>query len=458
MVYILDINGKPLMPTSRHGKVRHMLENGEAIVVNTIRPFTIQLTYRTDNHIPQDVTLKLDTGSLNLGFTVLTKYRELIAGEAKLLQNMKKRMEERSMYRRNRRSNLRYRKERWSNRKVKKGWLAPSIQHKLDSTIKFVDLMHRILPITKTIMEIGKFDIQKIKNPDIKGKEYQEGERKGDWNLREYILHRDDHKCQNPDCKYRKDDSKFDYIKNNIPLQTHHIVYRTNNKINTPNNLITLCIKCHTNPNHAKGKFLDLWQTNKPKVNGFKDATFMNTVRWRIVNALKEKYNNVEYTYGYLTKSKRIELGLEKTHYNDAFCLFDEDSNYNQTRIDPIIFSQTRRNNRSLEKFYDAKYVDNRTGEVIKAGELNSGRRTRNKNLNDENLRIYRGEKISKGRTSIRKQRYFYQPNDLVKYEGKVYTVKGTQSKGSYVALKETKKAIRVDILIPYKFRKGLTC
>ena len=457
MVYVLDINGKPLMPTERHGKVRHMLKRGEAIV-KTIRPFTIQLTYKTDNHIPQDVILKLDTGSLNLGFSVLTNHKELIAGIVLLLQNMKKRIEDRKGYRKLRRSRLRYRKARWSNRKVEKEWLAPSIQHKLDSTIKFVDKMHKILPITKTIIEVANFDIQKIKNPDISGKEYQEGEQKGFWNLREYILHRDDHKCQNPNCKYKKDNPKFDYIKNNIPLQIHHIVYRTNNKINTPNNLITLCVKCHTNPNHMKGKFLDLWQTKKPKINGFKDATFMNIVRWRIVNILKEKYTNVEYTYGYLTKSKRIELKLEKTHYNDAFCLFDEDSNYNQTRIEPIIFNQTRRNNRSLEKWYDAKYIDIRTNEIVKANELNNGRRTRNKNLNGENLRIFRGKKISKGRRSIRRQRYFYQPNDLVKYEGKIYTVKGTQNNGSQVVLKEIKKVIRTNLLIPYKFRKGINC
>ena len=78
------------------------------------------------------------------------------------------------------------------------------------------------------------------------------------------------------------------------------------------------------------------------------------------------------------------------------------------------------------------------------------------KNLNTENLRKYRGAKISKGQRRIRKQKYFYQPNDLVKYNGKVYTVKGTQNKGKYVTLKEIKNVPKVELLTPYVFKKGL--
>ena len=87
-----------------------------------------------------------------------------------------------------------------------------------------------------------------------------------------------------------------------------------------------------------------------------------------------------------------------------------------------------------------------------------NGRRTRNKNKNSENLRKFRGEKISGGQRRVRTQRYFYQPNDLVKYENKVYTVKGTQNEGRYVALKEIKKVPKVELLTPYKFRKGFAC
>lgn len=186
----------------------------------------------------------------------------------------------------------------------------------------------------------------------------------------------------------------------------------------------------------------------KPKNKPLKEATFMSTVRWKLVNLL-----NCEYTYGYITKSKRIALDLEKTHYNDAFCIA---GGTNQTRVKPIIFEQIRRNNRSLEKFYDAKYIDIRTSKAATGQELFSGRRCRNKNLNSENLRIYRAHKISKGRRSIRTTRYFYQPKDIVIYNGKRYIVKGIQNKGSYIKLDGLSKPVKTELVKPYIFRKGI--
>ena len=439
MVYVLDIDGKPLMPTS-NPKARQLLKQKKAII-KKIKPFTIQLNYRTKTNYIQSITLGMDSGYLNIGFSANTENKELISGEVKLLQGMSDRVTEKAMYRRTRRHRLRYRKARWQNRKVEKQWLAPSIQHKLDSHIRFIDKIKGLLPITKIIVEVANFDIQQIKNPTIQGKQYQQGEQMGFWNLREYILHRDNHQCQNPNCK-NKD-------KNPI-LELHHILFRSNGGTDVPNNLITLCNKCHTSPNHKKGKLLDLWQTNKPKIRGFKDATFMSMVRWRLVN-----YIDCLHTYGYITKHNRIKHQLEKTHYNDAFCIANGG---NQTRTEPIIFEQVRRNNRSLEKFYDAKYLDIRTGEKVSGSELNCGRRTRNKNKNSENLRVYRGQKISKGQRRIRTKRYFYQPNDLVRYDGQIYTVKGSQNNGKYVALKEIKKVPKVELLTPYRFRKGFAC
>lgn len=437
-VYVINQRKEPLMPTTPR-KARVLLKQGKAKVVEA-KPFTIQLLYAT-GETKQLVTLGIDSGYLNIGFSVTTEKKELISGEIKLLQGMKDRITEKAMYRRNRRQRLRYRKPRFDNREKHKGWLAPSIQHKLDSHIRFIDKLKSILPITKTIVEVANFDIQKIKNSDVEGKEYQQGEQMGVWNLREYILHRDNHKCQNPNCK-NKD-------KNPI-LEIHHIIFQSNSGTDKPSNLITLCNKCHTSPNHKKGKFLYKWQSENPKIRGFKDATFMSIVRWKLVNFIE-----CLHTYGYITKSKRIEYGLEKSHYNDAFVIANGTT---QTRVEPIIFEQVRRNNRSLEKFYDAKYIDTRTGKKVVASEINCGRRTRNKEKNGENLKEVRGQKESKGQRRIRTQRYFYQPNDLVKYDNKVYTVKGTQNVGKYVALKEIKKVPKIDLLTPYRFRKGFAC
>lgn len=445
MVYLNSIEGKPLMPTS-NAKARKLLKQGRA-KVTSLRPFVIQLTYKTKTEYVQSITLGVDSGYLNIGFSAISQQNEYIVGEVKLLKSMKDRLLEKSSYRKVRRSRLRHRKARWNNRvkSKKKGWLAPSLKHKLDTHIKFIDYLNNILPIKRTIIEVANFDIQKMKDDTISGKQYQEGDMIGFWNIREYVLHRDDHKCQNPDCKNKK--------KEQI-LEIHHIRFKSQGGSDSPSNLITLCDKCHTSPNHKKGKFLYDWCENGKKVKGFRDATFMSMVRWYLVNELKSKYSNISTTYGYITKNHRIENSIEKSHSNDAFAIA---KGVHQLRCKDI-FSvvQDRLGNRSLEKFYDSKVIDIRTGEKVSGGDLNNGRRTRNKNLNTENLRKYRGQKVSKGQRRIRKQKYFYQPNDLVKFEGEIYTVKGTQNEGKYIALKEIKKVPRVDLLIPYKFKKGL--
>jgi hypothetical protein len=423
MVYVLNKEGQPLMPTIRHRKVRLWLKAGQAKVIRR-SPFTIQLLFDTTDHV-QQVTLGLDAGYANIGFSAVTVKKELISGEVKLLKGMKERLKERSDCRKARRQRLRHREVRFNNRSRKVGWLAPSIQHKYDTHLKISNLVKRILPIAREIVETASFDIQKIKNPTISGKEYQEGETLDFYNLREYILHRDHHKCQNKDCK-NKDEKKI--------LVLHHIIYRTNGGSDAPSNLITLCTKCHTPKNH-KG-FLKTW---KPEIKSFKPETFMSTVRWKLVNQL-----GCRHTFGYITKSKRIKLKLEKTHYNDAFVIAGGET---QQRIHPLLVEQVRRNNRSLSTFYDAKHIDSRTGLKVPGKNLDSGRTKRNKNLNTENLRVYRQQKISKGRYSKREKRYPFQPKDLVSYKDSFYEVVGSQNKGSYVKLKDLKKVIRVNEL-----------
>ena len=440
MTYVIAKDGTPLMPTERRGKVRHLLREGKAKVVRN-KPFTIQLTYET-THYTQPITLGVDSGHKHIGFSAVTEKEEVLSGEAELRDDVSELIKEKGMYRRIRRNRLRYREPKFDNRissrketlrkGIKESWLAPSIKHKLDTHIRFIEFIKKILPITEIIIEVAKFDTQKIKNPNIEGIEYQQGEQQNFYNLREYILYRDNYTCQL--CG-----------KINVPLEVHHIGYWKGERTNRPSNLITLCTKCHDPKNHLKGgKLYGMKPVQKP----LKEATFMSTVRWKLVNAL-----GCKYTYGYITKSKRIKLNLDKTHYNDAFCIA---GGTRQRRIEPIYFEQIRRNNRSLEKFYDAKYIDTRDGSTKKGQELFNGRTTRNKNYNTQNLKKFRGQKVSKGRRSIRTQRYFYQPKDIVIYEGKKYTVKGIQNKGSYIKLAGLSKPVKTEIVEPYIFRKGL--
>jgi len=246
--------------------------------------------------------------------------------------------------------------------------------------------MYKLLPVTRTNIEVASFDIQRIKNPEICGKEYQEGEMKGDYNVREYVLHRDNHTCQNPACKNRDKDAI---------LRTHHIDYQSNGGTERPENMITLCTKCHTSENH-KG-FLKTW---KPKTRGFKPETFMSTVRWMVVNELRKKYENIHHCYGYQTKTQRIALKLEKSHINDAFCIA---GGTDQKRVQSIVIQQKHRNNRSL------------------------------------------GQQRNGFAPCSRTKRHSTQPLDMVWYKGKMYYISGSHNKGTRVLL--GKKSVAVSKL-----------
>ena len=417
VVFVLSKHNKPLMPT-RPRKARLLLKAGKALKVHT-RPFTIRLVHGSSGY-KQDISLGVDTGYNTIGFSAVSDNKELFGGELNMLKGISERLKERAMYRRNRRSRLRHRKPGYKKDTKRKGWFAPSIRHKIDTHVKLVEYIKKLLPVTKVCLEVANFDIAKIKNPEIHGKGYQEGPQQGFSHIREYILHRDRHTCQHPDCKGR---SKR--------LQVHHLGFWKQDRSDRPSNLITLCTHCHSTKNHKKGGSLWGWE---PKTKSFRDATFMSTVRWKIIERLQ-----CQHTYGVDTKYKRSQLGLEKSHWNDAFVIAN---GTHQQRCRSTIITQRRKNNRSLEKFYDAKYLDTRDKTKKSGQELPSGRRTRNREKMEECLRKFRGHKLSKGRRSIRRQRYSIRPGDLVRYEGKIYKAVGVQNKGAALKMTDGKKTI----------------
>lgn len=303
-VYVLSKSGKPLMPTKRLGKVRHMLKDGMAKVVQRT-PFTIQLTYDS-KEFTQDITLGVDTGSKTVGLSATTDEDELYASNVILRNDIVKLLTDRRALRSSRRNRKRrYRQARFDNRvkSKKKGWLAPSVLNKINTHLKVISDVYKILPITKLVIEVASFDIQKIKNPDISGEEYQKGEQLGFWNVREYVLWRDNHECQH--CHGKSKDSI---------LNVHHIESRKTGG-DAPNNLITLCETCHHM--YHKGEI----SLNLKRGKSYKDATFMGIMRWSLYNKLQELYTNVHLTYGYITKNVRIEHNLPKDHFIDARCI-----------------------------------------------------------------------------------------------------------------------------------------
>lgn len=330
MVYIQDINGKPMMPTTRHGKVRRLLKDKKAVVVN-LCPFTIKLMYITSDY-KQEIVLGVDAGTKHVGLSATTKSKELYSSEVILRSDIVDLLSTRRELRRTRRYKLRYRKPRFSNRVKSKrpGWIAPSVRCKIDAHIRVIDNICFILPISRIVIEVAQFDTQKIKNPDISGKEYQEGDQLGFWNVREYVLARDNHVCQN--CKGKS--------KNKI-LNVHHIESRKTGG-NSPSNLITLCETCHKE--YHKGNI----KLKVKRGTSLRDAAAMGIMKWKLLDKLKSLFPNVSMTFGYITKHNRIKHEIKKSHISDAFVI---SKNFEAKRLGYYFKEKlVRRHNRQIHK------------------------------------------------------------------------------------------------------------
>ena len=287
----------------KEAKARKLLKQNKAKIAK-YEPFTIQLLFECENQV-QEVSLGVDAGSKHIGISATTEKQVLYEADVELRNDIVNKLSSRREARRTRRNRLRYRPVRFNNRvKSKhKGWLAPSIEQKINAHIQVIKHLHEVLPIAKIIVETAQFDIQKINNPEIQGEEYQQGEQLGFWNVREYVLFRDNHECQH--CHGKSEDNR---------LNVHHI---ESCKIggNASNNLITLCETCH-NAYH-KGEI----KLNIKRGKNYRDAAFMGIMRKALLNRLRTVYPNVQETYGYITKNTRISNNLPKEHYVDARCI-----------------------------------------------------------------------------------------------------------------------------------------
>ena len=339
-VYVQDINGQPLMPTDRNRWVRKAIESGKAIVVKEC-PFTIRLTYETKTKVVQPITLGVDAGSEHIGLSASTERNEVYASEVELRTDVTKNLSTRRELRRGRRyRKTRYRKPIFLNRVhgKNKGWLAPSIETKIDAHVQAIKKVMQILPISNIVVEVASFDMQKIKaisegKPLPEGTDYQQGEQLDFWNVREYVLFKDNHTCQ---CCRGKSGCK--------ELNVHHIESRKTGG-NAPNNLVTLCEMCHNQYHRGEIKL--------PKTirrgDIFRDAAFMGIMRWELLGRLRDIYPGiVSSTYGYITKTTRITNNLPKSHSVDALCI----SNHPQAERSDSVYMQkrVRRHNRQLHK------------------------------------------------------------------------------------------------------------
>ena len=351
MVYVLDIDGQPLMPTARHGKVRRLLNSHLAKVVKRC-PFTIQLLYQSRKEI-QPVSLGVDAGSKHIGLAATTEQKVLYQEEQTPRNDVVKLLSAKRACRHSRRNRkTRYRKPRFNNRvhSKHKGWLAPSVEVKIQEHITAIKNICKILPASEIHVETAEFDLQRLKAMEEGktfpvGTDYQLGEQYDFYNTRQNVLHRDGYTCQ---CCGVHD--------KNVKLHVHHIESRQTGG-NAPNNLITLCEHCHKALHEGKIKL----PKGKKRGKSHRDAAFMGIMRNTLLERLKKEVSvPVMMTYGYITKYWREKADLEKSHINDAICI----SKHPYTK--------------PLDTYYLTKVVRHHNRQIHKANFSKGGIRKRN--------------------------------------------------------------------------------
>ena len=163
------------MPCSP-ARARHLLKAGKA-VVRRRTPFTIQLRIAT-GETKQSVTLGVDAGAKHVGLSAATEKEEVFASEVELRQDITGLLAARLSLRRDRRHRkTRYRAPRFLNRvrSKHKGWLAPSVENRIQAHMSRIDAVCRLLPVTRIVIETASFDVQKIRNLEVEGTGYQQG-------------------------------------------------------------------------------------------------------------------------------------------------------------------------------------------------------------------------------------------------------------------------------------------
>jgi len=380
LVYVISIDGKPLMPC-KPVIARLLLKQHKAKVIKKC-PFTIKLLYKTKTEYTQPLTLGIDTGSSKIGSAVVDGNNNVLyLSQIEVRNDITDKMKQRAKYRRNRRNRkTRYRKPRWLNRKnsIKKDRFSPTMISKINSHLKEIKFVKSILPITNIILETATFDLHALKNPAVLYNKwlYQKGTNYGFANTKAYVLNRDNYTCQY--CKGKSKDSK---------LEVHHIIFRRYGGSDEPENLITLCKTCHDKLHAGK---INLKRNGKVK-GQLKHATQMNSIRQQLLRLLPEAVE----TFGFITKEHRQLMELPKEHYYDAVAIACLKNIENTGLID----------------------VNFKTNNILLKKCIADGDFQQTKGIRSEQ-RIITGK--------IRGFRKF----DKVKYQGKEYFIKGRMSSG----------------------------
>jgi 5-methylcytosine-specific restriction endonuclease McrA len=328
-VFVVDKDRRALAPCTPR-RARLLLSECKAAVLRRY-PFTIILKQAYSTASPRPLRLKLYPSSRTTGLAVINESTAEVVWAAELRhrgQLIKNALEARRSLRSGRRSRkTRYRPARWLNRKRKNllvftdkegviqcgKWLPPSLQHRIEVVLTWVERLERYLPITAISQELMRFDTQKLQNPEISGVEYQQGTLHG-YEVREYLLEKWSRQCAYCGAKDTR-------------LEINHIISRSHGGSDRVSNLTLSCKLCREK---KKDQPVEEFLAEKPAVlrklqrqakAPLRDVAAINSTRYRLLERLRTAGLIVEISSGGQTRFNRVRQQLPKTHWLDAVCV-----------------------------------------------------------------------------------------------------------------------------------------
>lgn len=276
-------------------------------------PFTIRLVHRiVQESATQPLRCKIDPGSKVTGMALVREDAEQqvvlflmeLTHRGSMIRDV---LQARAGKRRRRRSQLRYRAPRYANRTKPSGWLPPSLRHRVETVLSWVNRLKARAPIRAITCERVRFDTQKLAFPEIQNIEYQQGTLFG-YEVREYLLEKWGRRCAYCDIQ-------------NTPLQIDHMVPKSRGGSNRVDNLTLACASC----NQKKGNLpLEIFSPNRARklssTPPLQAAAAVNATRNALWKQLTELSLPCEAGTGGQTKYNRNRLGVPKTHALDAAC------------------------------------------------------------------------------------------------------------------------------------------
>ena len=414
-VLVISKTKKPLMPCSP-SRARRLLNSKKAAVYRRA-PFTIILKDRSEGDV-QPVRVKIDPGSKTTGIAVVGEFPKqgnVVLWGANLThqgQSVHLRMHKRAILRRGRRGRkTRYRPMRWGNRArypvTYDKWFAPSLRSRLDNTRSIISKLMDRSPVTDFSVEIVRFDMQKMQNPEISGVEYQQGELMG-YEVKEYLLEKWGRHC-------------FYCDKENVPLQVEHILAKDNGGSNRVFNLTLACEPCNQRKDNL---YVEDFLAKRPEKLAYlrrqmgstvnlRDAAVVNATRKTLASYLRDTYGlPVEHGSGGRTKFNRANQSIDKDHWKDAACVGESGVSISiPESFNPLTIKTRGRGNRQMQRMDRYGFPKSKARSIKRLHGLQTGDIVRL----DQPSGIYQGTYVSR-LTSIESER----ERGTIKVNGKV--------------------------------------